>query len=312
MLRSMAASLLVFVFTLPSQAQGILDRARQDAGRPSPATPNNKSDPGNSSQSASGPDSDDILEDFKGFFGMIGFGALASPFWLPPFLLHDPFPAPGKFSGYPYALPTSAYIQNSDFLEVSRAGPRPDLPTAGHAATPVVSDRDFFDPQRMKSWATRASFEAGTDFSGLTRIGGRFALDTEWRVGVTSSLDYYRERLPCGCVDRTVLGDINLTLRFAQAEWLQMYTGLGARGMFDGDRTRGGVNFQYGADFFPADPVVVSTLFEMGNLDRAFVTRVRGSVGIQLRHAELFAGYDWLRIGAADLHGPMVGLRLWF
>ena len=50
----------------------------------------------------------------------------------------------------------------------------------------------------------------------------------------------------------------------------------------------------------------------MGNLDHAFVTRVRGSVGIQLQHAELFAGYDWLRIGSADLHGPMVGVRFWF
>ena len=44
----------------------------------------------------------------------------------------------------------------------------------------------------------------------------------------------------------------------------------------------------------------------------AVVTRVRASVGVQFRHAELFAGYDWLRIGGADLHGPMAGVRLWF
>ena len=34
-------------------------------------------------------------------------------------------------------------------------------------------------------------------------------------------------------------------------------------------------------------------------------------VGVQMQHVEVFAGYDWLRIGAA-LHGPMVGVRLWF
>ena len=283
MLRSMATSLLVFAITLPSQAQGILDRARQDADRaPAPEA----KDTTDRKKSNSDPyDSGD--------WGSLGFNVLILPFWIPPVLLHDAFPEPGWFPGHPYALPDIGYIDRGSF--------RPD-----------AKGLDPFDPQHVKSWATRASVEAGTDFSGLTRVGGRFALDTEWRVGVTSSLDYYRERLPCGCVDQTVLGDINLTVRFAQAEWVQMYTGLGARGMFDSDKTRGGVNFQYGADFFPADPVVVSTLFEMGNLDRAFVMRVRGSVGIQLRHAELFAGYDWLRIGSVDLHGPMVGLRLWF
>jgi hypothetical protein len=91
-----------------------------------------------------------------------------------------------------------------------------------------------------------------------------------------------------------------------------MHAGLGARGLFDSYRTRAGVNFQYGADLFPVDPVVVSTLLELGNLNEAFVMRLRANVGVQLRHVELFGGYDWLRIGGADLHGPMAGVRVWF
>jgi hypothetical protein len=35
-------------------------------------------------------------------------------------------------------------------------------------------------------------------------------------------------------------------------------------------------------------------------------------MGLIHRHWELFGGYDFYRIGAVDLQGPMAGLRLWF
>jgi hypothetical protein len=36
------------------------------------------------------------------------------------------------------------------------------------------------------------------------------------------------------------------------------------------------------------------------------------SVGAIWNGWELFAGYDFLRIGTVNLQGPMVGLRFWF
>jgi hypothetical protein len=289
MLRPVAVLLVVLTLAIPARAQGVLEHARQDADRPSFPDTSVPAPAPLSSAPAVGSGEGDVY----GALALIGLAVVTAPVWFPPIWLNDPFPVHGWFPGHPYALPDIGYIDRGAFREGAK-------------------DLDFFDSQRVKSWSTRATVEAGDNFSGLTRVGGRFALDTEWRVGVTSAWDFYRERQPCGCIDETVIGDLNLTVRFAQASWIQMYTGLGARGMFDANRTRAGVNFQYGADFFLADPVVVSTLFEMGNLREAFVTRLRATVGIQMQHAELFAGYDWLRIGGADLQGPMVGLRLWF
>ncbi len=58
------------------------------------------------------------------------------------------------------------------------------------------------------------------------------------------------------------MGDLNLTYRFAQCEWVQRYVGVGARIMPDRYDARG--------------------------------------------------GYEFYRIGAVDLQGPMAGPRLWF
>jgi hypothetical protein len=163
-----------------------------------------------------------------------------------------------------------------------------------------------------KAWGLRVAVEDGNDFSGLNRLGVRAWLDTGSRWGVTTNWDHYVERLDCGCIDEFTLGDLMLTYRFVQSERVQMHAGVGGRGLFDRYRTRGGFNVLYSADVFPAKPLVLSAQAELGHLNDAFTTRLRGSVGVQLRHAELFVGYDWLRIGGVDLHGPMAGLRLWF
>jgi hypothetical protein len=91
-----------------------------------------------------------------------------------------------------------------------------------------------------------------------------------------------------------------------------MHAGLGARLLFDRRTTQGGFNFLYGADFFPVDPVVLSTQIDLGNLPHAFVFHARGTVGWQLGRFELFGGYDFLRIGSTNFQGPLAGLRLWF
>ena len=51
---------------------------------------------------------------------------------------------------------------------------------------------------------------------------------------------------------------------------------------------------------------------EAGIFENAGMVRLRGGVGVNWSHAELFAGYDFVRIGGVNLQGPMVGLRVWF
>src|SRR5262249_7010122 len=154
--------------------------------------------------------------------------------------------------------------------------------------------------------------EDGNDFRGLNRLNGAFVLDTTTRFGLRTSWNWLDERRPCGCHDDMVLGDINLTYRFAQDERVQMYAGIGARILADPWRTNAGVTVLYGADFFPVRPVVVSPLVDGVNLGSAGVIHARGTVGYCFGRWEAFAGYDFLRIGSVNLQGPLAGLRLWF
>jgi hypothetical protein len=91
-----------------------------------------------------------------------------------------------------------------------------------------------------------------------------------------------------------------------------MHTGLGVRVLADRSDPRAGFNFLYGADLFALNPLVLSTVLDLGNLDAAFVIHMRTTVGIVYRHGELLAGYDFLRIGSVNLQGPLIGLRFWF
>lgn len=295
MFRATAVSLVVLVLTAPVGAQGILTRTRlatdSRGSPPRPASPA----PSPNQLVVESNWYDISHEDSKALFSaLVLAGVVAtSPLWGPAALFEEHFFSPGSFPGHPYALAHTGYI-DSGMLYGSN------------------DERDFFDSERVKPWATRMALEDGHDFGNLNRLSGRFALDTRWRVGISSDWDHYTERVAGGATDETTLGTLNLTLRIAQTDWLEMHAGAGARGMFDRYRTRGGVNFLYGADIFPIDPVVISSLVEVGNLNEALVLRLRASVGIQLRHAEIFAGYDWLRVGSVDLRGPMVGVRLWF
>lgn len=183
---------------------------------------------------------------------------------------------------------------------------------AAYPAHPYADGPGYLRGSDGKPWALRLSVEDGNDFNGLNRLGVRAAFDTGLRFGVETNWDHFTERLGCGCVDEFTLGDVMLTCRFVQSPTVQMHTGLGACGLFDRHTARGGVNFFYAAEVFPVEPVVIAGRVEAGTLGSAFVTRLRSTAGVQWRRAEVFVGYDWLRIGGVDLHGPLAGVRLSF
>ena len=83
----------------------------------------------------------------------------------------------------------------------------------------------------------RLSIENGNDFAGLNRLNGQFRIDHESRFGVTTNWNYFHERLSCGCTDETLIGDTNLTFRFAQNEVASLYAGLGFRMLSDRRQT---------------------------------------------------------------------------
>ncbi len=286
--------LVVLACAAPLFAQGALSRTREQVrGQPDPPKPPAAAQP-------AAPEKDNIdswlADQDTEDLGYLAVGAAilaASPFWLPYLLLQDNLFNPTCFPGHPYA---------ADYIRFLEPGP----------VRSQNNDRSLFDPERFKPWSLRLAVEDGHDFDRLNRLGGRLAFDTSCRFGLTTNWNYLHEQVPGGPGDDAVLGDVNLTFRFAQANWVQLHAGLGARLLSDRQMTRAGFNFLYSADFFPIDPLVLSAQVDLGNLGSAFVIHARGTAGWQIGRFELFGGYDFLRIGSVNIQGPLAGVRLWF
>jgi hypothetical protein len=303
-----------------ARAQGRLDQIHHDANSSDSAGCSTSSSSSSNSSSSKGHKSDNDSDSFLGellgaIFQGIGEGIAESvrnddddaadsspaatlllfPFWLPHHLLRDDLSRYGYFPAYPYPDVYPGYLWQGRW------------PHSMRDQVPKGSE-----PEGIRWWSIRVSGEDGNDFRGMNRAGLRATVDTASRFGIQSNWNFLTETLPCGCHDNTVLGDTSLTYRFAQHEQLHMYTGLGFRVLTDRSVTDWGVNFLYGLDFFPAKPVVISALFDAGNVGSAGVVHARGTLGVVKNHFEFFGGYDFIRIGSVNVQGPMLGLRLWF
>jgi len=292
----MKALTFITLLLLPSclLSQGKLDQMREEVDRPASSS-RSKSDDRCNDDSSSSTLTDATNATSTGSTSSSGSGGGLDAFavivglpWVIPHMLLDPgLSVNGSFLPYPYASTETAWMT-------------------------LDRERGTYNPGEAKWFSVRASIETGSDFHGLTRVGTRLFLDTDTRFGVKTGWDYYSEKLDGGGTDSLWIGDVMGVYRFVQNEQLQMYTGLGARFLLDDGRDRAGINFLYGFDAFPVEPVHLFGSFEAGNLRRAGVWRVQGGIGFNWQQAELFAGYDYLYIGGVELKGLFVGLRMWF
>jgi hypothetical protein len=278
----------------PVAAQGTLSRLQADPPPQPPAPPAPKNSASSDTSSTNWGTGGD--PEGTGYLLVAAAVGATSPIWLPWCILDDHPLEAGYFPPFPYPDSERGY------LKIDRKG----------WGCPTEQDCGCRDPEYLKVWAVRLSVEEGNDFRGLNRVAGRLTVDTAWRIGLETNWNWLHESLDGGGRADAVLGDANLTWRFAQNEWVQMHTGGGFRVLDGGQRTRWGFNFLYGADVFPLDPLVISAQVDLGSLGDSFVVRVRGSVGVVYRSLEVFTGYDFQRIGDVNVQGPMAGIRLWF
>ncbi|MFO0815909.1 MAG: hypothetical protein U0796_22040 [Gemmatales bacterium] len=218
------------------------------------------------------------------------FHVFAIPYSWPHYFLGDDFTDKGAFLSYPYAEKWNGVMQREH--DRKWEGETPDT------------------WNRLMSY--RVSVENGNDFMGLNRVGIQFLADTMLRLGIGGSVNFYEEKRDNLPPDQLTIGDVNVLFRFAQSQHWQWRTGLGFRWMHDHTQTDYGFNFVYGFEWFPHEPLTLGMQFEAGTLGNTGVIRCTSRMGFNWKHAEIYAGYDYLQIGGTELHGPMIGLRLWY
>ncbi len=203
------------------------------------------------------------------------------------------YPRYDHFVPYPYCVDFPGY-------RVPRAGRWPEsLAAWDHQVEPV-------------RWSARLSIEDGNDFSGINRVNGQLLLETSSAWGFLTSWNHYYEHLGAGKSDELVVGDVNVIYSAGLTNDWSVRAGLGFRTLVDHGRTDWGVNVHIGSDVFPMRPVILSVSGDFGNLGSAGFAHGRATLGVIHRGWEIFGGYDAMLIGGTTLHGPLVGVRLWF
>ena len=164
----------------------------------------------------------------------------------------------------------------------------------------------------LRLWSARLDAEYANDFGGLDSWRGHLLLETTSRFGLEASAGELQQRLAGGGRDALALGDANLVFRFAQSDWAEFRTGLGANWLADGQEGNCGFNFIYAADFFPRKPWVISSVIDVGMLGGAGLFRFRLTGGAVFHGVEAYTGYEYLDIGRTDSNSLVAGLRFWF
>ena len=271
------AAVICVVSTVPANAQ-VLEGIRSAV-----RTPNPSEEPATSRRDDSDYECDDDDSIVEELFGGLVVGIATSPYWGMRMLVDDEGYGPPAFDGIPYAW---------------------------HAESPWLVQGQ--NPERLWAWSSQLSLDYIGDFDDLSAIGGRLLIETNSRFGLDTTFRFYDENTIFGTPDELTIGDANIVYRFAQSERLRMRSGVGFSWMNDDAGSNFGFNFTYGGDWFPVNSWIVSTDLDFGRLGNAGLFHLRATVGRQFYQAEIYAGYDLLRVRDTTADGLIVGLRWWF
>lgn len=198
------------------------------------------------------------------------------------FLVYSVLPHGGEFARYPYADDVTGYYLDE------RAAVFPSRVFSGHIGFEYGDD---FDSLRRYSG------------DGLFELGGWFGVDTQW--------DHYREQLPGGS-DNLTIGDVNFLFHLFDTPCTSWRWGIGANFLNDAAGNDSGLNLTMRMQAFPIRPLVLSGEADAGWLGNASTVHGSLSLGVIHKHAEVYAGYDYRKIGTVELEGPMFGVRWWY
>ena len=210
---------------------------------------------------------------------------LTSPFWVPPQAVQDDGEPHYTFKAYPYQADSPGYMQHELHGQPVRT---------------------------VYPWTLRLSGEYADEFDAVRRAGVRALFETQSRLGIDASLDYFWEPHVAAGTNDLWLGDANVVFRFAQSDRLSMRAGLGMNYLTGYGSTDFGFNFTYGGDWFPRRPWIVSADLDVGTLGKVGFFRGRATVGVNIRKVEFYTGYEYLDVGTTQIGTVLGGIRLWY
>lgn len=218
--------------------------------------------------------------------GKVGGYVVTAPFWAPRVGLE------GDASGVDAWFLNSPYVQtDAEFA-------------SGFNGAMAFSDL----PGITKPWFARFQLEYGSNFDGVNHTGLRFQSDFIGRFGIDAEGLFYNEALSVGN-DSLQTGDVNLVYRFAHNERWQFRSGLGYNWLNDDTGTDHGVNFTYGVDWYPSDPVFTSATIDLGTLGKTSRAHARAIIGLTRNGLGVYTGYDGLRLGDTKVHSWVTGIE---
>lgn len=254
--------------------QSIRDEVEEPDSAPAPAPPSRGWSLRFGSSSHCDDDGDSLSAKFV-------FFALTSPWWGPHLSLE------GETSG-DAEFPVAPYTTHDGYLSINENRAKTD------------------------GWGGRLSIDSGNNFHDVSMLSGRLQLDTASRFGIDSEWVWLHERR-AGPDDSLHRGDFNLIVRFAQSERAQFHSGIGLNWLTGSGNPDYGFNFTYGADFFPVDPVIISTSLDLGTIGNASLIHFRGTLGLMaLDRVHVYSGYDFLNIEGNAIHTLLSGIEIWF
>lgn len=277
--------LIIVVAATPADAQtlnGIRNQVREPTkparrkAVPAAASPKKKR-PAHVGHSYECDGDDNGLEELVGAaVGTVVLAAAVTPFVVPRAALNDDG-ARGYFPDYPYDADAGSLVYDA-------------APPGVHDSL-IVLQSDY-----------------GTDFDSTSHAHGRIFGDFGQRLGFDSEFYYRHEDVPSGN-DELWQGDVNLTYRFAQNEHWQFRAGLGVNWMADEFGTDAGFNTTYGFEWFPKDPVVVSSTIDWGRIGDSSIFHFRNTVGVTQNGWGVFTGHDYQSVGGVKINAWVNGIE---
>lgn len=225
-------------------------------------------------------DNDGGLNDLAGeLIGAAAIATVSAPFVVPRAMLGDEG-GRGYYPDYPYDQNSSSVVFD-------------DTQPGAHSSL-IVLQADY-----------------GSDLDNINFGRGRIFGDIDMRIGFDAEATFLNEDLATGN-DDLALGDVNLTYRFAQDEYWQFRAGLGVNWLHDSAGTEAGFNSTYTVEWFPTDPVVLTGMIDWGRIGDSSLFHYRGTAGVTRNGWGLYTGYDFLKIGDAEIHAWINGLEYRF